>query len=94
MHTTLIYWYVGWLSVVAYAVVVERFNIGRPQLSSYKPYENALYHLDTDGAIDIIDRPTMGTLWTKRNVSIIYCIFFILKEHTCYLILTTELSAA
>ena len=78
MHTTLIYWYVGWLSVVAYAVVVERFNIGRPQLSSYKPYENDLYHLDADGAIDIIDRPTMGMLWTKRNVSIFYFIFFIL----------------
>ena len=72
----------------------ERFDIGRPQLSSYELYEDAMYHLDANGAIDIIDRPTMGTLWTKRNVSIIYCIFFILKEHTCYLILTTELSAA
>ena len=40
----------------------ERFDIGRPQLLSYEPYENAMYHLDTDGAIDIIDRPTMGTL--------------------------------
>ena len=40
----------------------ERFDIGRPQLSSYEPYENAMYHLDADGAIDIIDRPTMGTL--------------------------------
>ena len=59
---TLIYWYVGWLSVVAYTVVVKRFDIGRPQLSSYKPYENDLYHLDADGAIDIIDRLTMGTL--------------------------------
>ena len=91
---TLIYWYVGWLSVVAYTVVVKRFDIGRPQLSSYKPYENDLYHLDADGAIDIIDRMTMGTLWTKRNISTIYCIFFILKEHTRYLILTTKLSAA
>ena len=56
----------------------ERFDIGRPHLSSYEPYENAMYHLDADGAIDIIDRPTMGTLWTKRNVSIFYFIFFIL----------------
>ena len=56
----------------------ERFDIERPQLSSYEPYENAMYHLDADGAIDIIDRPTMGMLWTKRNVSIFYFIFFIL----------------
>ena len=40
----------------------ERFDIGWPQLSSYEPYENAMYHLDADGAIDIIDRPIMGTL--------------------------------
>ena len=72
----------------------ERFDIGRPQLSRYELYEDTMYHLDADGAIDIIDRPTMGRIWTKRNVSTIYSIFFILKEHTCYLILTTELSAA
>jgi len=40
----------------------KRFDIRRPQLSSYEPYENAMYHLDTDGTIDIIDRLTMGTL--------------------------------
>src|SRR6185503_19661938 len=43
----------------------ERFYIGRLQLSSYEPYENVMYHLDADGAIDVIDRLTMGTIWTK-----------------------------
>ena len=45
----------------------ERFNFGRPQLKSYEPYEDAMYHLDADGVIDIIDRPTMGMIWMKRN---------------------------
>ena len=45
----------------------ERFDIGRPRLRSYEPYEAAMYHLDD---FDPIDRPTMGSIWTKRNVSL------------------------
>jgi len=48
----------------------ERFDIGRPRLHSYEPYEEAMYHLDDDGDFDPIDRPTMGSIWTKRNVSL------------------------
>ena len=48
----------------------EQFDIGRPRLRSYEPYEAAMYHLDDDGDFDPIDRPTMGSIWTKRNVSL------------------------
>ena len=37
----------------------ERFDIGRPRLRSYEPYEAAMYHLDD---FDPIDRPTMGSI--------------------------------
>jgi len=30
----------------------ERFDIGRPRLRSYEPYEEAMYHLDDDGYFD------------------------------------------
>ena len=43
----------------------ERFDIGRLRLHSYEPYEAAMYHMDDDGDFDAIDRPTMGTIWTK-----------------------------
>ena len=43
----------------------ERFDIGRPWLCSYDLYEEAMYHLDDDGHFDAIDRPTMGSIWTK-----------------------------
>ena len=48
----------------------ERFDIERPRLHSYEPYEEAMYHLDDDGHFNAIDRPTMGSIWTKRDVSL------------------------
>ena len=47
----------------------ERFDIGRPLLSSYEPYELGMYHVDAFGQQDPIDAPTMGSIWTKRDVS-------------------------
>lgn len=47
----------------------ERFDIGRPELSSYEDYEEAMYQVDAFGNRDPIDAPTMGSIWTKRNVS-------------------------
>ncbi|KAF8661025.1 hypothetical protein HU200_057118 [Digitaria exilis] len=46
----------------------ERFDIGRPELSSYEDYEEAMYQVDAFGNRDPIDAPTMGSIWTKRNV--------------------------
>ena len=33
----------------------------------------------------------MGTIWTKRNVSVISSIFFFIKEHTCNLIVGDDI---
>ena len=48
----------------------ERFDIRRPWLHSYESYEEAMYHLDDDGHFNTIDRPTMGSIWTKQDVSL------------------------
>lgn len=45
----------------------EQFDIGWPRLHSYESNEEAMYHLDDDGHFDAIDRPTMGSIWTKRD---------------------------
>ena len=42
----------------------ERFDIGRPALRRYEPYDETMYHEDED------DGPTMGTIWCKGEVRI------------------------
>jgi len=46
----------------------ERFDIGRPQLFSYEPYEYNFYTLDEFGVPDPMDGPTMGSIWCRRQV--------------------------
>lgn len=53
----------------------ERFDIGRPTLSTYEQYKDAMYGFDEDGVADEYDAPTMGTLWLCRDVSIVYTQF-------------------
>lgn len=47
----------------------ERFNIGRPTLSSYDLYGDDLYNLDEFGVTNNVDMPKMGTLWFSQDVS-------------------------
>ena len=58
----------------------ERFDIGRPTLSSYKPYADEVYVFDLFGEADELDAPTMGTLWVSCDVSILSILF----AHLCY----------
>ena len=53
----------------------ERFDIGRPALSSYEPYDNEMYAIDHVGVADELDAPMMGTLWLSRDVSILAILF-------------------
>ena len=53
----------------------ERFDIGRPTLSSYDPYNDEMYDIDQVGVADELDAPTMGTLWLSRDVSIVSMLF-------------------
>ena len=55
----------------------ERFDIGRPTLSSYEPYADEVYVFDLFGEADELDAPTMGTLWLSRDVSISSLLFFL-----------------
>lgn len=49
----------------------ERFDIGRPCLSSYDAYDDDMYELDDFGLHDPLGGPTMGSIWCKRDVSTI-----------------------
>jgi hypothetical protein len=40
----------------------ERFDIGRPTLASYEPYEDTIYAFDEVGVANELDALTMGTL--------------------------------
>ena len=54
----------------------ERFDIGRPMLSSYDPYGDEMSIFDQLGEADELDAPTMGTLWLSHEVSILSLLFF------------------
>ena len=53
----------------------ERFDIGRPALSSYEPYDNEMYAIDQVGVANELNAPTMGTLWLSRDLSILSILF-------------------
>lgn len=68
-----------------------RFDIGRPELSSYEPYEDDLYHTDDFGFDDPVDAPTMGTLWCKRNVRVSSLLLSLVYIRLLLMILTNSL---
>lgn len=56
----------------------ERFDIGRPQLDSYANY--GLREMYRSGVDDIDDRPTMGSLWTHREVFFVKFVYVIIMN--------------
>ena len=52
----------------------ERFNIDRPHISSFTPYEAEFYQFAEYGMPDLEGGPTMSLLWYKRDVSISNCV--------------------
>ena len=53
----------------------EWFDIGRPALSSYEPYDDEMYAIDQVGVANELNAPTMGTLWLSRDLSILSILF-------------------